>query len=147
MKTLRSLVILGLVWGGFVYVLPSSNRAATASAPAASPLSSAAIEQAVTAALRGTEATDVSWEISETTGFLVVTVELPARRASSARQVGETTVLAVRNALSGQTSAKGYRVSVRGPSPGPKLVRLYGTARFIEGGSVTWTSAGRLLPS
>ena len=34
-----------------------------------------------------------------------------------------------------------YRVTLNGPSPGTGLIRRYGSARFFEGGQVTWEPA------
>jgi len=69
-------------------------------------------------------------------GFVVATYRVP-KLTASARTFAETRLLAIREALLpfGFTD---YRVDVNGASPGTGLVRRYGSARFIDGGTLEW---------
>ena len=71
------------------------------------------------------------------TGFVTATYEVPASLAIPHRRFGEDRLLAIREALL-PFGFKNYRVNVNGPPPGTGLVRRYGAARFIDGGSVEW---------
>jgi hypothetical protein len=74
-------------------------------------------------------------------GWLVATYELaPDEFRGSGQEFAEKAVLAIRNTMyqTKPTAMHAYRVTLNGPSPGPGLIRRYGSARFIEGGSVKW---------
>ncbi len=77
----------------------------------------------------------------ESTGFIVAQWELTDSQVKSLsvpiRQFGETRLLLIREALL-PYGFKNFRVNVNGTSPGTGLVRRYGSARFIDGGSVEW---------
>lgn len=72
------------------------------------------------------------------TGFVVATYEATnIRRISQARELGESCLIAIREAL----LDKGYRhfrVNVNGPPPGTGLIKRYGSARYMDGGEVEW---------
>jgi hypothetical protein len=70
-------------------------------------------------------------------GFVVVEYEVPDGLAIPPRTFGETRLLAIRDALL-PYGFKDFRVNVNAPSPGTGLVKRYGSARFIDGGSVEW---------
>lgn len=55
----------------------------------------------------------------------------------SAEAFGKAALLEIREDLL-RFSFKNFRVNVNGPSPGTGLVRRYGSARYIDGGSVEW---------
>jgi hypothetical protein len=75
-------------------------------------------------------------------GFLVATFEVDRDDVrGSIRVFAESAVLAIRNAMYPHKVFQSFRVTVNGPSPGPGLVRRYGSARFLEGGSVEWQPA------
>ncbi len=74
-------------------------------------------------------------------GFLVATFELPGPPPPSLRAYAEGALLTIRNTMLPFHTFQNYRVTLNGPSPGPGLVRRYGVARFIEGGSVKWEPA------
>lgn len=74
-------------------------------------------------------------------GFLVATFELQHLPQQSFRRYAEDALLIIRNAMLPFNAFQNYRVTLNGPSPGPGLIRRYGNARFIEGGSVTWEPA------
>jgi hypothetical protein len=74
-------------------------------------------------------------------GFLVATFELQKLPQESLRAYAEDAVLTIRNAMLPVHAFQNYRVTLNGPSPGPGLVRRYGNARLIEGGSVRWEPA------
>jgi hypothetical protein len=80
----------------------------------------------------------VSIEI-EDSGWLVATFELSnPKSAAYLENFASDALLTIRNALNSYSIVKKYRVTLNGPSPGPGLVLLYGSARFMEGGSLTW---------
>jgi hypothetical protein len=90
----------------------------------------------IAAALRGEhlpppktlEVTDAGW--------LVATFELaPEELTGSAQVFAERALLTIRNTMYRHKPMHAYRVTLNGPSPGPDLIRRYGSARFIEGGS------------
>jgi RNA 3'-terminal phosphate cyclase len=121
------------------YVMSSPTYEAHAKAAAAQAATDkAALNAQITAALRDVDGRLVTWEV--TNHWLVVTMELPdGEEGLQARRVGEAAVLAVRNALHGHSPVDSYRVTVNGPSPGPGLIRRFGSARFHEiDGSVAW---------
>lgn len=82
----------------------------------------------------------LSLEVHDT-GFVVAEYELTdearAGLVVTIQTYGESRLLAIREALL-PDGFKDYRVNVNGPSPGTGLVRRYGAARFVEGGSVEW---------
>jgi len=73
-------------------------------------------------------------------GWLVATYELaPDEFQGSGQDFAEKALLAIRNTMYRTKPMHAYRVTLNGPSPGPGLIRRYGSARFIEGGgSVEW---------
>jgi len=72
-------------------------------------------------------------------GYLVVTIELKGNMSEGVpRRTGEGAVITIRNAMLGSGLVDSYRVTVNGPSPGPGLIRRYGSARFLEDYKVTW---------
>lgn len=75
-------------------------------------------------------------EVTET-GWLGVNLHF-TDAPRNPRSLGEEAVIAIRNELYQYGDFSRYRVSLYGPPPGPGLVRVYGAARFIEGGRVTW---------
>ena len=77
-----------------------------------------------------------SVEISNA-GFIVVEYEVPRPVPGGPRAYGETRLLAVREILL-PFGFQDYRVNVNAPRPGTGLVERYGSARFINGGSVEW---------
>jgi hypothetical protein len=86
-----------------------------------------------------------TWE-QASGGWLVVTVEIPEDDGYKARTIGTKGVLAVRNQfyqqkIAGMDSDR-YRVTVNGPSPGPDMIKRYGSAR-LNGGEVNWESGLR----
>jgi hypothetical protein len=80
-------------------------------------------------------------EVSEA-GYLVATFTLADPvSAAHLRAFATDALLAIRNRMCADSSFGKYRVTLEGPSPGPGLTLLYGSARFIEGGSVDWDPA------
>ncbi|MBM4048243.1 MAG: hypothetical protein FJ279_24330 [Planctomycetes bacterium] len=80
----------------------------------------------------------VSLELNES-GYLVATFELADPvSAEYLRAFATESLLAIRNRMQARSLTDKYRVTLNGPSPGPDLVLRYGSARFIEGGSVEW---------
>src|SRR5262245_33145668 len=74
--------------------------------------------------------------------WLVATFEIrDPMTASQVRAFADTALFAIRNSIYADNTVKHYRVTVNGPPPGPGLVRRYGSARFIEGGSFEWEPA------
>lgn len=67
----------------------------------------------------------------------IVVVDLLIPNGIGARTIGESRLLALREALlpSGFTS---YRVNVNGPKPSPDMTLRYGSSRFLDGGRVEW---------
>jgi acyl-CoA synthetase (AMP-forming)/AMP-acid ligase II len=57
---------------------------------------------------------------------------------TSPREFATKAVILVRNAALPFKVVTNYRVTMNGPPPGPGLIMRYGSARFSEGGSVTW---------
>jgi hypothetical protein len=78
---------------------------------------------------RGLEVNDI--------GFVVADFEITGLDALRAKSYGEERLLAIREALL-VDGFRDFRVNVNGPSPGTGLVRRYGSARFISGGSLEW---------
>jgi len=72
---------------------------------------------------------------------MVAIIEIPKAQGASAEAIGRKVLLAIRNDFYKEKRFEFYRVSVRGPSPGPDLVLQYGSARFTEGGSLEWSPA------
>lgn len=70
-------------------------------------------------------------------GFVVVEYEVPSPVPGGPRAYGEARLLAIRETLL-PSGFQNYRVNVNGPRPGTGLIRRYGSARFINGGSVEW---------
>jgi hypothetical protein len=70
-------------------------------------------------------------------GFVVIDYEIAAGTLIPPKTIGETRLLAIRDALS-PYGFKNYRVNINGPPPGTGLIRRYGSARFIDGGNVEW---------
>lgn len=73
-------------------------------------------------------------------GFVVAEYELSDDELSDARPLrafAEKRLLAIREALL-PSGYKDYRVNINGTPPGTGLVRRYGAARFIDGGSLEW---------
>jgi len=70
-------------------------------------------------------------------GFVVADFEVTGLDVIRAKSYGEDRLLAIREALV-VDGFKDFRVNVNGPSPGAGLVRRYGSARFISGGSLEW---------
>jgi hypothetical protein len=73
-------------------------------------------------------------------GYIVATYEIAQgmTRMSEARQLGESTLIAIREALLDK-GYRDFRVNVNGPPPGTGLIRRYGSARYIgSGGKVEW---------
>lgn len=133
------LLVLGL-WVGLLLACASQNRSGP---PASSrPKLTSEHRSAILAALKAKRYPGPT-EIEITDGeYLVATFELsrpPAGR--SWQSFGEDAVITIRNAMLPFKSVDSYRVTVNGPSPGPGLILRYGSARFIEGGQVTWESA------
>lgn len=83
-----------------------------------------------------------SLEVNES-GWLVATFVLSNPRSSAYLESFATdTLLTIRNTMYPHSVVSKYRVTLEGPSPGPNLVLLYGSARFLEdGGSVKWEPA------
>lgn len=75
--------------------------------------------------------------IALSSGIVVVDYETSPEVAIPARTLGETRLLAIREALL-PFGFKDYRVNINGPPPGTGLVRRYGSARFLSGGPVEW---------
>lgn len=73
--------------------------------------------------------------------WLNVTFILTRQPDGGMRSFAQKAVLTLRNANLGGHPVDGYSVTLNGPPPGPGLVRRYGVARFIEGGSVEWDPA------
>jgi hypothetical protein len=69
-------------------------------------------------------------------GYVVADYSVP-NLSGSARSFGEARLLAIREALL-PFRFKDYRVNVNGPPPGTGLIRRYGSARYIDGGTVEW---------
>lgn len=70
---------------------------------------------------------------------LAVTFTLDAPPLTkSLRQLGEECVVTVRNAMYPYKTVENYRVTLNGPSPGPGMIRRYGSARLFAGGPVEW---------
>jgi hypothetical protein len=81
----------------------------------------------------------VSLEVTDG-GFLVATFEID-EPVDSLQRFAEDRLLVIRNTMLPFHVVNNYRVTLNGPSPGQGLIRRYGVARFIEGGSVTWEPA------
>ncbi|OFV90128.1 MAG: hypothetical protein A3G76_12590 [Acidobacteria bacterium RIFCSPLOWO2_12_FULL_65_11] len=76
--------------------------------------------------------------IDLSSGFIVVDYEIPADFLLPPKTLGETRLVAIREALL-PFGFKNYRVNVNGPPPGTGLVRRFGSARYIDGGGkVEW---------
>jgi hypothetical protein len=85
--------------------------------------------------------TPQSLEINDSR-YLVATFELRgAVTAASLQDFAEKALLTIRNTMQPYRVVNAYRVTVNGPSPGPGLIRRYGSARFLEGGSLEWQPA------
>lgn len=69
-------------------------------------------------------------------GVLVATFEV--NDPGDVRSFAEDRLMAIRNAMYPFKVVSNYRVTVNGPSPGPGMIRRYGSARLFEGGSVEW---------
>lgn len=87
--------------------------------------------------------TPISIEYDESSRFLRITFELAAGRFRDDKEIEQfagRALLMVRNSMYGTPSqiTDHYSVIVNGPSPGPGLIRRYGTMRFIEAGSMEW---------
>ena len=78
------------------------------------------------------EVTDREW--------LAVTLHYD-RSPINPETIGRNAVVAIRNQIyyRDDIDIERFRVSLYGPPPGPGMVRVYGSARFIEGGQVTWS--------
>lgn len=72
-------------------------------------------------------------------GVLVATFEL-SKPPLSLRSYAEDALITMREAALACNSARNYRVTLNGPSPGTGLIRRYGSARFFEGGPMEWES-------
>lgn len=70
-------------------------------------------------------------------GFIVATYVVQNDLAIPHRTFAQDRLLVIREALL-PFGFKNYRVNVNGPPPGTGLIRRYGAARFIDGGSVEW---------
>ncbi len=70
-------------------------------------------------------------------GFIVATYVVPNNLAIPHRTFGQDRLLVIREALL-PFGYKNYRVNVNGPPPGTGMIRRYGSARLINGGSVEW---------
>jgi hypothetical protein len=74
-------------------------------------------------------------------GFIVAEWELSDRYANQLaiplKTFGQQRLLVIREALL-PFGFKDYRVNVNGTPPGTGLTKRYGSARFIDGGSVEW---------
>lgn len=81
-----------------------------------------------------------SLEVNDS-GYLVATYELRAPPDGSIRSHGEDLVIAIREAMRPFNLVHAYRVTLNGPSPGTGLIKRYGSARLLEGGSVEWEAA------
>lgn len=92
---------------------------------------------AVTRALEAKAYTQPNSLELASTGFVTATYEVPSNLAIPHRRFGEDRLLVIREALL-PFGFKDYRVNVNGPPPGTGLVRRYGAARIIGGGSVEW---------
>lgn len=84
-----------------------------------------------------------------TGGYLVATYELDVDNdavlaglasagITSPKELASKAVLTIRNAALPLKLVSSYRVTLNGPPPGPGLITRYGSARFSEGGSVSW---------
>jgi hypothetical protein len=70
-------------------------------------------------------------------GFVVVDDEYRTNIAIAPQTLGETRLLAVREALL-PFGFQNFRVNVNGPPPGSGLIRRYGSSRFIAPGLIEW---------
>jgi len=82
-----------------------------------------------------------SLEVSSADYLVATFVIDPDQLPGSIRAFGEKAVLTIRNAMYPHKVFDAFRVTVNGASPGPGLIRRYGSARFHEGGAVEWESA------
>ena len=72
-------------------------------------------------------------------------IQLPAVPTTAIEGTAQAAVLAMRNAIYVMPEAApdwSYKVVVFGPSPGPGLVHLIGTARFSGQGGLSWSEGG-----
>jgi hypothetical protein len=75
-------------------------------------------------------------------GYLVATFEIAdPRSVAHLERIATDAILAIRNAMYPLNVVTSYRVTLNGPSPGPGLTLRYGSARFLEGGQVSWEPA------
>jgi hypothetical protein len=70
-------------------------------------------------------------------GFIVAEYVIPDDFAIPPKTLGQTRLLAIREALL-PFGFKDYRVNINGIPPGTGLIRRYGSARLIGGGSLEW---------
>lgn len=69
--------------------------------------------------------------------FVVADFEIAQTWALSPQRFGQERLLVIRETLLAH-GYRSFRVNVNGPPPGTGLTARYGSARFIEGGSVEW---------
>lgn len=136
------------------YSSPSPSRQipgdseAQATAPEA--FEPALTEAHINAALDALRAKDSllpdSIELSDT-GYVAITYNMSTGFSVGAESFATETLLIVRNAIYVMPDADkewNYRLTIFGPSPGPGLVSVIGTARFASDGfdGIKWTPGG-----
>jgi len=78
-------------------------------------------------------------------GYIFARVDMPSAPTASVGAYAEKAVLAMRNAvyvLPGADKNWPYKLSIFGPSPGPDLVIVVGTARFSTYEGTSWKPGG-----
>lgn len=93
-------------------------------------------QQEAIATLHRDKAWQAPRDIELRNGIVVVNYQLPDG-AIAVRQQAEQRLLAIREVLL-PDGFDAYRVNMWAPSPGTGLVRRYGAARFLGGGSLEW---------
>ena len=96
---------------------------------------------AVSAMLKARQLSDPNQLEVASSGFVTADYEVPDLAVGvdpgGVRSYAAARLLAIREALL-PFGFRNYRVNINGPPPGAGLVRRYGSARFIEGGSLEW---------
>jgi len=136
LSPIASLLLVVGLWFGITFVCCASDKVTPP------PQLTTEHRKAISSALRVKGyRSPVSLELTDG-DFLVATFELnEADTQNSLRGFAEERLLIIRNTMLPFHVVNNYRVTLNGPSPGQGLIRRYGSARFIEGGGVTWEPA------